>query len=106
MEFTGLIDIVGREPVLETRLLREGKLHALSQRRYLKRRDLYVLLWYLSDPDWPDPNFTLLQNALRQTTGIRRSQVSDRYPLWLCLTKELMAVNIFPIVNIYINIKK
>jgi predicted nucleotidyltransferase component of viral defense system len=44
-----------------------GKLHALFQRRYLKGRDLYDLLWYLSDPDWPDPNFTLLQNALRQT---------------------------------------
>jgi hypothetical protein len=44
-----------------------GKLHALFQRRYLKGRDLYDLLWYLSDPDWPAPNFTLLQNALRQT---------------------------------------
>lgn len=44
-----------------------GKLHALFQRRYVKGRDLYDLLWYLSDPDWPDPNFILLQNALLQT---------------------------------------
>ena len=44
-----------------------GKLHALFQRRYVKGRDLYDLMWYLSDPDWPNPNFTLLQNALRQT---------------------------------------
>lgn len=44
-----------------------GKLHALFQRRYVKGRDLYDLLWYLSDPNWPAPNLTLLQNALRQT---------------------------------------
>jgi hypothetical protein len=44
-----------------------GKLHALFQRRYVKGRDLYDLMWYLSDPDWPNPNLTLLQNALRQT---------------------------------------
>lgn len=44
-----------------------GKLHAILQRPYLKGRDLYDLLWYLSDPDWPPPNLTLLNNALRQT---------------------------------------
>ena len=44
-----------------------GKLHAILQRAYLKGRDLYDLLWYLSDPDWPPPNLTLLNNALRQT---------------------------------------
>lgn len=44
-----------------------GKLHALFQRRYAKGRDYYDLLWYLSDPNWPSPNFFLLQNALRQT---------------------------------------
>ena len=44
-----------------------GKLHALLQREYVKGRDLYDLLWYLSDPSWPSPNLTLLNNALRQT---------------------------------------
>ena len=44
-----------------------GKLHALLQREYVKGRDLYDLLWYLSDPTWPSPNLTLLNNALRQT---------------------------------------
>jgi hypothetical protein len=44
-----------------------GKLHALFQRRYVKGRDLYDLLWYLSDPNWPAPNLTLLWNALQQT---------------------------------------
>lgn len=44
-----------------------GKLHALLQRPYLKGRDLYDIIWYLSAPDWPAPNLTLLNNALAQT---------------------------------------
>ena len=50
-----------------------GKLYALLQREYVKGRDLYDLLWYISDPDWPAPNLTLLNNALQQTgwTGER-----------------------------------
>lgn len=44
-----------------------GKLHAFLQRSYLKGRDLYDLFWYFSDPDWPAPNLTLLNNALQQT---------------------------------------
>lgn len=44
-----------------------GKLHALLQRSHLKGRDLYDLLWYLSDRTWPAPNLTLLNNALAQT---------------------------------------
>ena len=44
-----------------------GKLHAILQRPFLKGRDLYDLIWYLSDKDWPDPNLVLLNNALSQT---------------------------------------
>lgn len=44
-----------------------GKLHAVMQRPYLKGRDVYDLIWYLSDPAWPPPNMELLNNALRQT---------------------------------------
>ena len=44
-----------------------GKLHAILQRPYTKGRDIYDLLWYLSDPGWPPPNFVLLNNALMQT---------------------------------------
>ncbi|MGD8849913.1 MAG: nucleotidyl transferase AbiEii/AbiGii toxin family protein [Anaerolineales bacterium] len=44
-----------------------GKLHAILQRPYTKGRDLYDLLWYLSDPGWPEPNLVLLNNALQQT---------------------------------------
>jgi predicted nucleotidyltransferase component of viral defense system len=44
-----------------------GKLHAILYRSYAKGRDIYDLLWYLSDPDWPAPNLVMLNNALRQT---------------------------------------
>jgi hypothetical protein len=44
-----------------------GKLHAIFQRPYLKGRDLYDLVWYLSAREWPDPNLILLNNALAQT---------------------------------------
>lgn len=44
-----------------------GKLHAVLQRPYTKGRDIYDLLWYMSDPAWPQPNLVLLNNALVQT---------------------------------------
>jgi len=44
-----------------------GKLHAVLQRPYLKGRDVYDLIWYLSDKNWDAPNLTLLNNALAQT---------------------------------------
>lgn len=47
-----------------------GKLHAILQRPYTKGRDVYDLLWYLSDPTWPEPNLSLLNNALHQTSWV------------------------------------
>ena len=47
--------------------LLSGKLHAILQRAYAKGRDVYDLLWYLSDPTWPSPNLFMLNNALAQT---------------------------------------
>ncbi len=49
-----------------------GKLQAILQRPYAKGRAIYDLLWYLSDPTWPQPNLGLLNNALVQTnwTGV------------------------------------
>lgn len=44
-----------------------GKIHAILQRPYVKGRDVYDLFWHLSDPNWPAPNLTLLNNALKQT---------------------------------------
>ncbi len=63
-----------------------GKIHALLSRRYVKGRDIYDLMWYLSDRTWPGPNIKLLNNALRQT-GFKgaeltkdnwRSRLADR----------------------------
>ena len=55
-----------------------GKLHAVLQRPYSKGRDLYDLLWYLSDPNWPLPNFVMLNHALAQSgwTGDAVSQAN------------------------------
>src|SRR5581483_5501204 len=44
-----------------------GKLHAILQRPFLKGRDVYDLVWYLSDPEGTPPNLILLNNALQQT---------------------------------------
>lgn len=44
-----------------------GKLHAILQRSYAKGRDLYDLLWYMSDTTWPSPNLIMLNNALEQS---------------------------------------
>ena len=44
-----------------------GKLHALLSRKYVKGRDIYDLMWYLSDRTWPEPNIAFLNNALKQT---------------------------------------
>jgi hypothetical protein len=41
-----------------------GKLHAVLTRPYTKGRDLYGLLWYLSDPGWPAPDLDFLGAAL------------------------------------------
>lgn len=47
--------------------LLSGKIHAILQRNYLKGRDVFDLIWYLSDRSWPLPNFTMLNNALAQS---------------------------------------
>lgn len=78
--------------VLETRLVRRhvllrvrhhdrasllaGKLHAVLQRPFVKGRDLFDLAWYLSAPDWPAPNLTLLNHALVQT-GWRSAPLTE-----------------------------
>lgn len=62
-----------------------GKLHAILQRPYIKGRDLYDLLWYLSDPEWPPPNLTLLNNALRQT-GWDREALTDQ--TWRAVVRQ------------------
>jgi hypothetical protein len=53
-----------------------GKVHAVLQRPYLKGRDVYDLIWYLSDRTWPAPNFMMLNNALDQS-GWDGGAISD-----------------------------
>jgi Nucleotidyl transferase AbiEii toxin, Type IV TA system len=43
-----------------------GKIAAVLMRRYTKGRDLYDLMWYLSDRSWPEPNLNMLRNAAAQ----------------------------------------
>jgi hypothetical protein len=68
-----------------------GKLHAVLQRPYTKGRDLYDLLWYLSDPNWPAPNLILINNALRQT-GWQGPELDEKN--WrLVLADQLQRLN-------------
>ncbi len=66
-----------------------GKLHALLVRRYTKGRDLYDLVWYLSDPSWPAPNLDLLNGALAQTSwpGPKLDTHNWRQVVWEKLAK-------------------
>jgi hypothetical protein len=59
--------------------LLSGKLHAILQRSYTKGRDIYDLLWYLSDPTWPEPNLILLNNALTQTNWKGKTLTKDNW---------------------------
>jgi len=58
-----------------------GKLHAILSRQYTKGRDLYDLVWFLSDRTWPGPNLELLNAALKQTQWkgplITRDNIQD-----------------------------
>jgi len=56
-----------------------GKLHAVLQREYAKGRDLYDLVWYLSDPDWPAPNLIMLNNALAQSGWTQGTVTGDTW---------------------------
>ena len=71
--------------------LLSGKLHAILQRSYTKGRDIYDLIWYLSDPTWPAPNLILLNNALAQTSWMGGTLTEENWklPLW----QRLQALN-------------
>lgn len=64
--------------------LLSGKLHAIVQRSYTKGHDIYDLLWYLSDPTWPEPNLILLNNALAQTNwqGVTLTKENWKGQVW------------------------
>lgn len=65
-----------------------GKLHALIQRPWVKGRDVYDLVWYLSDPAWPEPNLPLLRSSLAQTgSSLTDSELRD----WRGIVAERVA---------------
>jgi hypothetical protein len=54
-----------------------GKLAAVLMRQYTKGRDLYDLMWYLSDPSWPTPNLALLLSAAQQSGWPHPEELDD-----------------------------
>ena len=68
-----------------------GKLHAVMQRPYAKGRDMYDLVWYLGDPDWPEPNLTLLNAALGQSGWRGPEMTAGTWPE--CVMQRLQALD-------------
>lgn len=62
-----------------------GKLRALLQRSYPKGRDIFDLWWYLSQPNWAEPNLPMLNQALEQSGWPGQRLESNR---WRELVRE------------------
>jgi len=56
-----------------------GKLHAVLSRPWVRGRELYDLLWYLSDPSWPAPNLEMLSAALAQSGWTGPAVTADNW---------------------------
>lgn len=71
-----------------------GKVHAVLQRKYIKGRDIYDLIWYLSDRTWPLPNFKMLNHALEQSgwDGVPLSEINWKKTLYERLSEADMKV--------------
>lgn len=67
-----------------------GKLHAVLTRRYTKGRDIYDLIWYLSDRTWPGPNIDLLNNSLKQTGWDGPEATTANWRELVCQRVELL----------------
>lgn len=65
-----------------------GKLHAVLQRAYVKGRDLYDLLWYLTAREWPQPNLEMLAAALAQSG---RAESPADLAAWRSLVAQRLA---------------
>lgn len=60
----------------DTASMMAGKTHALLARPYVKGRDWFDLLWYLTQVPPAAPNEVLLQNALDQTEGVGKHRAA------------------------------
>jgi predicted nucleotidyltransferase component of viral defense system len=74
-----------------------GKLHAILSRQYTKGRDLYDLVWYLSDKTWPCPNLALLNTALQQTGWSGQQVTNDN--LYDILSERISGLNWTNVLN-------
>ena len=63
-----------------------GKLHAVLSRVWTKGRDIYDIIWYLADRDWPPPNLSLLNAALSQTEWDGELPLTEK--TWPALLKD------------------
>lgn len=69
-----------------------GKCHALLCRKYIKGRDWYDFLWYVSNSI--TPNYKLLANALRQLGPWENQKIAvNRHWLFTELTKKINAID-------------
>ena len=70
----------------------------MLQRPWLKGRDLFDLLWYLSDRTWPGPNLVLLNNALAQT-GWKEKPLKESN--WRRAVRERIETMVWERIEIY-----
>ena len=68
-----------KDLLLQTvRALFAGKLHAILARRWVKGRDWFDLVWYLTERKGLEPKIDLLEHALQQTkTSAPRRRLAD-----------------------------
>ncbi len=71
-----------------------GKIHALLCRNYTKGRDWYDLLWYLTKFKDLQPNFSLLNNALRQTQADADELTPDNWKTMLKTAVDVLDINL------------
>jgi hypothetical protein len=60
-----------------------GKMHAVLQRSFDKGRDMFDLLWYLTDRTWPAPNLVMLNHALVQSRWKGEVVTQDNWKMLL-----------------------
>lgn len=68
-----------------------GKLHAILQRNYTKGRDWYDLVWYLTRPHSPQPNFIMLNHALIQSGWSKEPLTPQNWRQ--CVYERLQSLN-------------
>lgn len=74
-----------------------GKLHALLFRKFLKGRDFYDLVWYLTKFEDIRPNYRMLESAIKQTE--KEKIIIDENNWRQLLSARIEKVNILKIIK-------